>query len=78
MTHLFFESFMLKIYEIHVLNKLLGFKVKNTPKNVPSTDNHFYVWLVLLAASKLYLEDLFDKPCYVTYNIFPTFNLVSF
>ena len=46
MTHLFFEPFRLKIYEI--LNKLLWFKLENSPKSVPSTENRFYMQDVLL------------------------------
>ena len=40
MVHLLLEPFTLKIYQI--FNKLLGFKVENSSKSVPSIDNHFY------------------------------------
>ena len=40
MTYLLLGPFRLKIHEI--LSKLLWFEVENTPKSVPSNDNHFY------------------------------------
>ena len=40
MTHLLLGPFWIKIHEI--FNTLLGFKVKNTQKSVPSNDNPFY------------------------------------